>query len=843
MTLRSRLAAAEPGSAVAVMDRAPVAKVFGPGVPEQFRRGEEASQMTPASPFSPGAPMGPFDGYDRFPRSYNFETAYNIATRPRSNERVNFETLVSLTRSYDVAGISIWHRIDSIRSLKWKLLSAEHYYGDVTAAVPLGLAALKKPDRKQFFKTWLAKYLWDVLATDSGCLYRIRNRGGRAIGLKVVSGPTIAPLLDYWGDSPDAPAEAYVQYINGLPWGWLTRDDVIYEPFRPQADSPYGTAPIESILLNANTDIRFQVYFLQRFTAGNLPAAFAASPDTWSPEQIEQWQTYWDAMMFGDQSGKHQVKWMPPGTKFAWSNEKDFSDVFSLFLMRKTCAAYHVVPSDLGFTENVNRSSGESQADVQHRVGDLPLMEHIEAIISAFLEDDLGLPLRFEFDRGEEQVDQLAQAQADQAYMDRAVVSPSEIREMRYGLTDATPVPRAYFSQRSGPIPVISLEAVAGPVDPQTAAPEPGATLPHTAFTEAEGVISNPPLIGQPLAEQEYGPSAVPAGSEPVTKEGEGAPSAGITSETGIYGNPLTGADEDEDEDREAAVKSELKAFGNFKKKRRQAGEWHDFDFRRAPKVLAHNLNDDGRLAVRKAAGEVAAAGLAVLAADTGRVLMLQRALYDEDPAAGKLEFPGGHLGNAESPLAAAWREFAEETGVPAPPGVQTGTWTSASGIYQGIVWTVECEAMVPVRGGTVIPNPDMDPDGDSAEAILWMMPGDLSGNPAVRDELLANIDAVLSALGLSEDSQGGCCGAGCCAGGCCAGTAGCTCGPATPSEGDESGCPCGTPVIYDEMNGWQHADGSISHDDGESVSDKMAAISKAADASPKALTLGQGGT
>jgi hypothetical protein len=100
-----------------------------------------------------------------------------------------------------------------------------------------------------------------------------------------------------------------------------------------------------------------------------------------------------------------------------------------------------------------------------------------------------------------------------------------------------------------------------------------------------------------------------------------------------------------------------------------------------------------------------------------------------------------------------------------------------------------------------------------------------------------------MAALGLSEDSQGGCCGTGCCAGGCCAGTAGCTCGPATPSEGDESGCPCGTPVIYDEMNGWQHADGSISHDDGESVSDKMAAISKAADASPKALTLGQGGT
>ena len=36
--------------------------------------------------------------------------------------------------------------------------------------------------------------------------------------------------------------------------------------------------------------------------------------------------------MYGDQSEKHQIKWMPPGTKFEWSNEKDFSDLFSMYL-------------------------------------------------------------------------------------------------------------------------------------------------------------------------------------------------------------------------------------------------------------------------------------------------------------------------------------------------------------------------------------------------------------------------------------------------------------------------------------------------------------------------------
>ena len=64
----------------------------------------------------------------------------------------------------------------------------------------------------------------------------------------------------------------------------------------------------------------------------------------------------------------------------------------------------------------------------------------------------------------------------------------------------------------------------------------------------------------------------------------------------------------------------ELAAFRRFERARRKNGEWRDFKFRAVERVCGHNLNDAGRLAVRKAAGEVAVAGLAVLAADTGRV-------------------------------------------------------------------------------------------------------------------------------------------------------------------------------------------------------------------------------
>jgi len=197
------------------------------------------------------------------------------------------------------------------------------------------------------------------------------------------------------------------------------------------------------------------------------------------------------------------------------------------------------------------------------------------------------------------------------------------------------------------------------------------------------------------------------------------------------------------------------------------------------------------------------------------------------DPAAGKFEFAGGHIEGAESPRAAAIREWQEETGLPFVDGEFTGSWVSANGIYEGFVYTIPREADLDIFARQL----GTDPDGDvtGSETIAWWDPATLPGNAAVRPELLQDIDAVMAALGCDEGAAEDCCGAECCAGGCCNGSSGCQCGTgATPAEGDEATCPCGTPVVYDEMNGWQHADGSISHDDGESVSDKMAAIAKA---------------
>jgi 8-oxo-dGTP pyrophosphatase MutT (NUDIX family) len=142
-------------------------------------------------------------------------------------------------------------------------------------------------------------------------------------------------------------------------------------------------------------------------------------------------------------------------------------------------------------------------------------------------------------------------------------------------------------------------------------------------------------------------------------------------------------------------------------------------------------------------------AGLMVRAADTGRVLMLQRALSDEqEHAAGKLEPPGGHADVGETLMQAAVREFAEETGMQPPRGTLAGSWTSADGVYRGYVLDVPSEDALDIADGRdQVRNPD-NPDGDVFEAILWVDPQDFARNPLMRPEMTRDLPQVMAALG-----------------------------------------------------------------------------------------------
>jgi 8-oxo-dGTP pyrophosphatase MutT (NUDIX family) len=739
-------------------------------------------RMDQSGPLGPGRPLQPSFGYSTRPRSTDYPTSVNISTRNRSQwGRVPFETLRAVIGAYDVARMCINHKIDEIRSMELMFQPADRVDDDVEDAIDAAKAVLAYPDRELPYESWFSKWMEGAQKFDAAPLYRRRDYNGDIIGLEVVDGTTVYPYIDENGRRPAAPAPAWNQIVHGTVAGWFTTEDLIYVPFRPQDDSPFGLAPIESILLTANTDVRFQWHFLQMFTDGNVPAGFMeVPPDISDPDQVAEWQDYYDATVTGDQAKLHQIIAVPHDSKFTQTRPAAFDPKFPEWLMKRTCAAYGVVPQDLGLVSDVNRANGETQVDIQFRVNTLPWVRYVEGILTRYIQHDIGLPVKVALDTGRDKEDRLQEAQAHQIYVEMGAESPDEVRVDILGKTvdKERPTPRFYSTPRLGPIPLLSIGAVAGSIDPDTYGPAKDQKALDQPYVPPIGVVPAPGTTDEKASLAAVDAEQVAARRQLQAEQG-GSPTRESGTERDARGAQREQRDaqaaddsptqQEPDEQEQALAKSvlsgaeasELSAFREFVVGSRRRGKWRNFAFHTLPAPIAAELNRGGRaevVAVVKARSGGAsggrtdtgpvAAGIAVQARDTGRVLMLQRGIGEDDPAAGTWEFPGGCLDDGELPQDAAKREWQEEVGCLLPEGEQTGSWASSNGVYAGFVWTIPAEDAIRIDDprDRVI-NPD-DPARDHVEAIAWWDPAHLAAsNPALRRELAGDTGRVKRVL------------------------------------------------------------------------------------------------
>lgn len=144
-------------------------------------------------------------------------------------------------------------------------------------------------------------------------------------------------------------------------------------------------------------------------------------------------------------------------------------------------------------------------------------------------------------------------------------------------------------------------------------------------------------------------------------------------------------------------------------------------------------------------------AGLAVVAADTGRVLLAQRAMDEtDDPDVQETwEFPGGGLDEGESPQAGAMREFGEEVGADITDHEVVGGWRAPDedGNYQGYILIVPSEW----------PNDDFQPN-DEVQALHWANRNDIgigTRSKILRPEMENTPwDEIFGAVSRNEDDM-----------------------------------------------------------------------------------------
>lgn len=694
-----------------------------------------------AEPFAPGKPLVPYYGYDRRPRRYNYLVGRNIDTSVRDG-RIPFATLGKVIDGYDIAETCVRHAINDLRSMPLEFRPLEDHMKDATKAIAEAKRFLSHPDGYKPFVTWFAEWANDVFRYDAGCLWRERSANGRVSRLRVVDGTTIMPVTDYYGDTPEAPAPAFQQVIEGLPWIDFDRDDLIYLPQWPQSNSVYGKPAIETVLLNANTDVRLQMFFLGFFTEGTVPEMLLTAPaDMTSPDDIAELQETWDDWYENNQAGRHGARWIPAGsTPYPYKQVQQLNPQIAEYVMRRTVAAFGLTPQDLGITTNVNRATSDTQVDLEFRISTVPNTEYFEAILNDVLQGDLALPVAVKFDDGREKEDRLVEAQAHQIYVSIGAESPDEVRGNILGLPvdNANRVPRMFDSARLGPVPLAYLIDASGEIDPRTLAPEPGS---HAQMVPFGNIQEQLPGVNQDHAATAtlVGPQSGPGGTPNTPR----TPKPAAKADTQAFTRALLDAGLAIADGRA----SEMRAFKRFIQGHAKDGKWRNFHFETVNGRVARELNRRGAAEVARTRGNIICGGLAVVARDTGRAVLLRRADSPDDPAGGMWEFPGGHMEGDETPKQAAYREWQEETGILLPYVVWEPDqgWTASNGIYQGFVWVIDSEADIDLGARDVI-NPD-DPDGDVTEALRWASRADLLSEPDLRAEVRTDLPLALAAI------------------------------------------------------------------------------------------------
>ena len=367
-----------------------------------------APQSKTQGMYSPGAPLRPVDGITpaQCPRQWQYPIGYNIGQLPRSTEITSFQTLRSLAMLYDGIGLceQVWFDLCSKPELvikpRPKLMldgqgdpippaKIQQQYGERIAKWEDFFA---KPDKRRSLKQWKRMALRERLEIDALPIFKHKDRSGGLYALEIIDGSTIKPLLDERGMAPAPPYPAYQQFVYGVPGMLILDTDLIYRRETERTDSPYGLSRVERIILRVNQALRKQNKDLSTFTDGNMPAGTLEPPDDgttdWTPEQLLAYQEMWDGMLAGNDAIKARIKVIPPGAKFNKTDPDDIMTPFDLFLLNVTVAAFGLTMSELGFTENVNKSSGDTQEAVIYRRAMAPIMDSFSEMFTDVMVDE-----------------------------------------------------------------------------------------------------------------------------------------------------------------------------------------------------------------------------------------------------------------------------------------------------------------------------------------------------------------------------------------------------------------------------------------------------------------------
>lgn len=433
---------------------------FLPRLPQDFTEGA----FGPFSPILPVPVDSPAseDTPRAEPRWWEYPVGWNLPVGTPGSEGgtklADFNTLKTLADLYSVARACIELRKNEIRGLNWDIMptkdAAKAMRGSPTKAADFGR---RRSEAIKFFNhcdpdystwtEWLGVVLEEILVYDT-CALLMQPSWGNSKGvlgsdlkhLRLVTAPTIRPLVDMHGAKPRPPAPAFQQYLFGVPrtdlMTMITQEDIedykglegpafrgdqlLYHRMTPRRWTPYGFAPVEQALIPVMAGLQKQGYQLDFFREGTVPAVYVSPGGTnanMTPNQIRELQDALNAIA-GDVAWKHKIIVLPSDSKVMPQKPTEIADQFDEIVMTQVCMAFGVQPMELGIMPKVSTSvspgasnqMAKASQGTHERKATKPMLTFLTSIFNMVLQDVCGQDdMQFMFEGLEEDEDETAQ--------------------------------------------------------------------------------------------------------------------------------------------------------------------------------------------------------------------------------------------------------------------------------------------------------------------------------------------------------------------------------------------------------------------------------------------------
>ena len=450
-------------------------------------------------------------------RAFDYQVGFNTQITPRQGE-VSFQVLRNLAESYDLLRLAIETCKDQIESFEWEIVPEDDKADPAKFADEIRRVSefLTYPDKEHNWNQWLRIFVEDMLVLDGVCIFPQQDRGGGLYSFDLIDPSTIKRVIDEYGRTPTAPSPAYQQVLKGIPAVDYTREQLVYIVRNPRSWKLYGYSPVEQIIMSVNIAMRRQVSQLQYYTEGNVPESLISAPDSWTAEQVKDFQMWWDSTLAGNTGQRRRMHFVPnlkDGKVVLTKGADQLKDDYDEWLAKIICYALSIAPSAL--IKQMNRASSEQIAESAKMEGQLPRMRFIASQLNMLIQTRLSAKgVKFKW-RTDVAIDPLQKAQATKIYVDAKVVTPDEVRADDLGKPPLTPEER----EAAWPAPVMEVKPGDEVLDAEGKPSEKGANSGSATLSSGKSAGSLPKKPSD-------GPQV--AGKEPTVEKAEGVAADGL---------------------------------------------------------------------------------------------------------------------------------------------------------------------------------------------------------------------------------------------------------------------------------------------------------------------------